>query len=730
MKKKIYLLVVVAMLVVCMASMIACSNTTDATKKGNTTLDISNGIGSTSQELGMQVNSKTAFEVYSSESVTAQQLVGLISVKEVKTGEKAQVTIISKDGSDHYFKVVAPSQGYKEDTYYRIALDSSLQFVAWPEFSEIKFYVPKAGDAIANYKEDVVIVPADFVEVISYDEAKDITTLDYAYAETGKKINVGDVLIADNEGKQTAYYITSREEIDGFYHCTASKPQADDVYEALIIENQSQLNSSVKDDVVSTLDEEAIAKELSEIAEASFGVGNAKFDINAALNDGDVVLEIKMTLPDVIELSETTKADLVLAFKIYSDIEVTTNIAVGSNVKDILSEAKKGVTVAADFNNTLTFEAKVMDDVNLSEATNLDEVIAKIYAMVEGVDESDVEIKVFNWVIPIAEGVADVKLDVKTTMDFAFHGEIGVVSTSTMTFRTTAIYDLESEDKTFDVATDNFSYSLDSIALEAQTNIEIKVGLKADIAFDLLGGVLSIGLRATVGNYNDLYLDIETSNLLEIENGFDVAYGFYFAGGIYYDVGLTYKVASIANGFQSFLGGEQRKQLYSAGSQIMVNSITTESIVVGPSAMDLELKGIQRNIVTNVVDSELTLIDAKTVTLYDANGYVQLADGKISLTEAGAKQALKSYKVTVSVNGVEKDILVSSVAGQEANAGRQIEVAIGEGRGVVTAKYVGGEGLNVTYAGETATIAPEDAIAGSTIIIYVDGVAEKIVYVK
>ena len=56
MKKKIYLLVVVAMLVVCMASMIACSNTTDATKKGNTTLDISNGIGSTSQELGMQVN--------------------------------------------------------------------------------------------------------------------------------------------------------------------------------------------------------------------------------------------------------------------------------------------------------------------------------------------------------------------------------------------------------------------------------------------------------------------------------------------------------------------------------------------------------------------------------------------------------------------------------------------------------------------------------------------------
>ena len=162
----------------------------------------------------------------------------------------------------------------------------------------------------------------------------------------------------------------------------------------------------------------------------------------------------------------------------------------------------------------------------------------------------------------------------------------------------------------------------------------------------------------------------------------------------------------------------------------MVNSITTKSIVVGPSAMDLELKGIQRNIVTNVTDSEPTLIDAKTVTLYDANRYVQLVDGKISLTEAGAKQVLENYKVTVSVNGLEEEILVNSVAGQEANAGRQIEVAIGEGRGVVTAKYVGGEGLNVTYAGETATIAPEDAIAGSTIIIYVDGVAEKIVYVK
>ena len=728
MKKKIYLLVVVAMLVLCMVGMIACSNNdTSANKKDDTGLDVSDGWGSSSKAMSIDASANTSFLIYSSEPVVAQQLYGFVSVVNKKDGTKAQITIVSYKDSDQYFKVVAPTGGYKADSWYKISLIGSLQFVNYQGYDEISFYIPKAGEVIKNYNENVVVVPADFVKVVSYDEKNDTTELTYNYSAAGKKLSVNDVLIAESETDQVAYKITSRDDIDGQYLCTAVSPNADDVYESLIIEESVALNKNVQDNVVNELDTAAIEEELSELAAASFGIGDARFDINASLNDGDISLSINMTLPDVLEIAEDVRADLILEFVLYSDIEVTTNIAVGSKVQEMLQEAKKGVTLTADFNNTLTFEAKIEDNIQINEVQNLDDIIKQIYDMVQGVDNSDVEIKIFNWIIPIAEGIADVKMDAKATMDFAFHGEIGVKSTSTVTFSTSAVYDPEAED-TFDVTTGNFSYSLDTISVFADADIEVKVGLKADIAFDLLGGVLSIGLRGIVGNYNRVFLDAETSNLLNIgKEDLEVAYGFYFAGGIYYSVGLTYKVASLVSGYKPFVEGE--KQLYDAGTKMMVRSITTENIIVGPYEMDLELYGIQEDITTDVVGKDATLIDAKRVTLTDADGYVQLVNGKISLTDEGKTKQLNNKAVTVSVNGVSKTVYVTTVAGVEVNPGEAVVIEIGAGRTNVSLAYVGGNGVKFVYEGASVTIAAEDVVEG-TIIIYVDNIPTKVVYVK
>ena len=77
---------------------------------------------------------------------------------------------------------------------------------------------------------------------------------------------------------------------------------------------------------------------------------------------------------------------------------------------------------------------------------------------------------------------------------------------------------------------------------------ELKVGIDQRVSFDILAGVLGIGLQAELGNYNRIYGYGVTTNLINDEedamNG-----GFYFVGGFYYDVNLTYglKIGSLLN---------------------------------------------------------------------------------------------------------------------------------------------------------------------------------------
>ena len=335
----------------------------------------------------------------------------------------------------------------------------------------------------------------------------------------------------------------------------------------------------------------------------------------------------------------------------------------------------------------------------------------------------------FTWTVPIGNGIADVSFDVKATANFSFSGKLGVESTSSVKFQSTVTYDPSAEKDQVSLNTTKPEFEFETVSGHMEGVAEVKVGLSAEIKFELLAGVLMLGIGADVGNYNRVYAEVVTDNLLESLN---VNGGVYFVGGVYYKIKLLYGISTLKTGSIDLKSDEI--QLYEAGSKYYVNNIESQTITVSAEPVDLKLKGTQTDMVANTKAST-DAVDLTFVSIEDANGYVQLVDGKISLTEAGiaqvANQALKNYTVTVKYGTFKTTITVNSVATIDKNASddsftlTESEV----GTSIAAAEAVYADGSAVVYSINDGVVTISGAKAG-VIFIKVDGSIVAMVVVK
>ena len=716
MNKKVWTILLSVLLIVTMSvCLFACNGTTTTTNdEGSSSFKIRDGQSGSAVTKSVQVSTNASFAVSSTEAIEGKVFEQNIKFVN-KSGEAVAYSPVVVDSKN--FKINAPKAGYSAGWYEIELLDSRLSFSQYDGAKKLSILVVEDSDVNAEVNSNVVYLSAGSAAIYGFASQGTFNTFKFDANIANQTIKMGDtILVQGEDDKYAAYNIWGVEPTAdaGIYTVSYTTPAYDEIYDKFVATSSATLEDGT---VAYANAAEAVEYVTEAVSAVGFNAGPVRVDAN---KDGDTVtLKIQVEVNDVLgEKDGPNSLALVLTFEIASQIEADTNINIGALVK----KEDNDISIKADFKNTLTFGVEVKDGVAISEGSELDAIITKIKKLVTK-DENAVSIPVFNWIVPIGNGVADVNFQVNAVMDFTFSGKLGVESSATAGFAAEVKYNPATGEKSAQVyKADDFS--IDSVSINLDANAAIYLGIEAAIKFELLGGVLSVGVGAEVGNYNRIYGRIETTNLLLEDKA--ALYGYYFEGGIYYDVKFLYSLANIKSGDISFLKGRQEKQLYEAGSQYLVTYLADSNMTISTVGQDVAMNCTYKNIVTGEVVTDLVKIvdpsKVKEVEEQSANNYVEIVDGKIALTAEGLANigAISNYQVKVIADGATAYITVNAVETIEAQVGAQIDVTGFTGAKVVTAEYADGTAIDgLTFTSTTARFTAPDA---GIVVVKVNGV--------
>ena len=717
MNKKVWTILLSVLLIVTMSvCLFACNGTiANNDEEGSSSFRLRDGQSGSTLTKSIQVSSTTSFKVASTETISGGEFEANIKFVNSKTGEAVSYipSLLGKT-----FTIGAPQEGYAAGWYEIELLDSRLSFPQYEGVKKLSISVVADADVNAEINKNVVYLSAGSAAIYGFASQGTFNTFKFNANVANQTIKMGDTILVQGENdKYAAYNIWGVEatEDEGIYTVSYTTPAYDEIYDKFVATSSATLEDG---DVVYANAAEAVEYVTEAVSAVGFNVGPVS--VNAEKEEDVVTLKIAVEVNDVLgDKDGANNLTLILNFTIASQINADTNINIGALVK----KEDNDISIKADFKNTLTFGVEVKDGVAISEGSELDAIITKIKKLVTK-DENAVSIPVFNWIVPIGNGVADVNFQVNAVMDFSFSGKLGVEATATAGFAAEVKYNPATGEKSADVyKTDDFEF--ESVKLDLDANAAIYLGIEAAIKFELLGGVLSVGIGAEVGNYNRIYGTIETTNLLEED--VSALYGYYFEGGIYYDVKFLYSIAKIKSGDISFLGGRQEKQLYDAGSQYLVTYLADSSMTISTVGQDVAMDCTYKNIVTgdNVTNLVKIIDPAKVKEVYEQDSdvnYVEIVDGKIYLTEEGLANISKivNYQVKVSADGATAYITVNAVdVNDAAQAGSEITVTGFTGAKVVTAEYADGTAIDgLTF---TSTAARFTAPKAGIVVVKVNG---------
>jgi len=729
MKKKLLLVVVAILCIATMCfSLIGCSNTENASNKEKSSFSLDGDGVAVGQTKQINAYSTDSFKIVASENMTKDEVSRGIVVSKHGTTDSWFGDVVSVGEGTKTYKLMAPTAGYTVGGWYVIELkDSRLSFVAFEGYTKLRIHIVESGIDFSVFDTTIAV---DSIYLSELDtEAK---TFKFNQGLFSTKVEIGNVLLVEGDnGKYEAYKVVNIQAAandSGFVFIKYDVPEYSEVYTKLVGSDTSKIGTDVAENVEFDTNVEQLEETLLAMASVSFDVSAAKFTISGDLVNDAVVLKIRMTIPDVVPTTDgSNKLDLGFEFTVKSKITSNTDISIGS----LVAAKDQGLTVEANFDNDLTFRVEVVDEANVASETALDEILNKVKDMIQSANDGqdDVEIKVFNWIVPIGNGVADVKFNVSLVMDFSFSGKLGVESTTNVKFDAVAKYNPNAEDgKKFTAEVSSPVASLDSISADISGNIKTLVGIKASVEFELLGGVLSIGVSAMVGNYNNFYGRIDSGNLMAKEvqaNG-----GYYFEGGLCYRVDLLYGIAKIKSGAKTVAEGEIPGTQYDAGSVQEVTVLATTNVDLLPAAKDLVLSCKYNDVKTGAPDVD-GIVDTKLIQLVDGQGYVTIEDGKIALTEKGFNKAaatgISNVKISIKIGMRDFDLYINAVKFDEIRKADSISVVMDVTDATkLTATYVDGTAVDVSYVNGLVKITnPEVGV----IIIYENGVAVKAVNV-
>ncbi|MGN0797551.1 MAG: hypothetical protein ACI4M5_05015 [Christensenellales bacterium] len=484
----------------------------------------------------------------------------LVNVKNKITNESVVATIV-KTGDGQYV-VHAPSGGYQMGQTYVIELGKGVTFAdkQYEGYNSVQFTITSkvaasmsfVGDFKQFFSEEVISI----TNVRTEDDVVNNTTYTcgtMVLQTNGKKLSAGEIIIVTNRDDSTkqAYKVVNIILEEG--SSTAFNyvlPEIGEVYDEFKYSGQEPLteNSNV------TINPAAAIAELeeSDVAMALATTYNVKpsFGINVKKEGDKIVATITITVPGVVTLDNGAKTDLILAVK--NELSAKSDSVLELMKEDENGKKELNFDVSAIITNKITCTATIAANASfdaVADSESLQDIVDKLSALAAESAESDpLEIPLFKWVLPIANGAAQISYDASLAFRLGFSGALNLETVSTLQYEVGAKYSKENGvDAYANRIKSEDDKPFDSVSIEMKGNATLKVGVIQELGFEVLGGVLAIGLQAELGNYNRLYGYFKTENLLQEDAG--AVANLYFEGGFYYDVDLKLgvKIGSLIN---------------------------------------------------------------------------------------------------------------------------------------------------------------------------------------
>lgn len=538
--------------------------------------NLNNGIGGNKSIVLNGADRGITFTVLAGED--RSDIESLITVVNSTTGAVQDVEIVAK-GNGRYI-VYPPAGRYVKGEIYKIIIKDPLCFDGQDsKVKQITFNVTQDSlesvsvvDGILQFDKERVSGQMDyFAKRDNSEQQEKFGTFNLQV--NGAEVNVGDVILVNDKDAQEAYKVEKATKYaDGMMNIAYVKPQMNEVYNEFTVEDSKSLSA---DSNIEIEDEFELieAVENSELANAAVTFFGAKptFNFDVKKVDDAIKVKVSMTIPSVVAIDDF-KTDLVIEF------DCTIKVIANVNVDMEGNEVDAGV-IAYVYNNVET-TVKLQSGYSFSDVTNLTELIEKTAQMEEA--EAGVAAPIFTWVIPIANGAVSVRYQCDLTFSFAFAGSFGVTIDSDFNYMVGATYDKEAGVDTFAQVIDK---KVNSVEVDLSGSAKVKLGLANTLSLDVLAGVLGLGIRAEVGNFNGLYGFMNTGNLLDENN--TVSASVYFEGGFYYDIDLLLaisigKIANISIGDISKAIDITQGEivLYKAGEESVITNITSNNTIV------------------------------------------------------------------------------------------------------------------------------------------------------
>lgn len=543
--------------------------------------------------------------------------------------EAVSVEIKANDG---VYTVWAPNGGYEKGKIYKIVLSNGATFVKYEGVDTIRFSIGNSANNIKinsgylTYGENAVTVwgteKTDGYGVTS--GTMNIQT------NASSAMSAGTIfLIEKNDGTQSAYKVTKAESSgNGLYFVEYVKPDLSEVFEEFEYSATSKLTADSDVDFdymngVETLNNSELAMSIFSMfgSKPEFDISVPEFD-----QDGHVVVDITITVPNVVTVEGYASSDLVITVHNVMDVSANANI----NKETVAEEFSLKATVNNDITTTVTLGA----DGGYTGAVNVPELMDKLVELANESRDDATAIPLFKWTVPIANGVASITYNADLMFRFSVAGDINASAHAQLDYEVGVMY--TKADGIDAYANELEGNGFDDVQVSLGGQAELKVGLRQDLSFDILAGVLGVGIEAEIGNYNRLYGYGESSNLIDEADDY-FAGGVYFEGGFYYDVNLSYgvKIGSLLNLADKVDIADGEIKGYEAGNRYLVLGVGAEVQSYTLSAMNTNIPAIyykeMYDLVTKTRYTEAA--SAEEFTFESSNAALKIENNVIKVTK-------------------------------------------------------------------------------------------------
>ncbi len=513
--------------------------------------------------------------------VTAADPYTVVNVKDDK-GNSVKVDIKAIPNSTNMYRVYPPVGGYEMNKSYVIEVGAKASFVKYPKAKTVKFIIN--SNVVENVRLNGNVTEIDSTLVVSTPKKSGtkedgVTEVGYMAVQTNGQdiLAVGDIFIVTDvyTGKKEAFKVQNIDNNGTVAHITYEKPEFMDIYEEFQSEDEEALSDESNIELYGDKIEEELENTPVAYALATFFGEKPKFDVKVNKVDGNKISAVvSITIPNVVK---TENGSLNLELSVENLLSATASSVMNKDGNHF------SFNIDADVTNEITCRAAISAGASVSKVQNVKELIDKLNAVDKALQgEDDAQVPLFKWILPVANGAAQISYQADLMFRFSFSGQFDVEAKTTLRYNVGASYSNATDPETgkkeglnaYAKANPDNAKGFESVKLELEGRADVRVGVSQEIRFDVLSGVLGVGFQAELGNYNKLYGYMSTTNLLS-EDEKNVVGSAYLDGGFYYDINLNFglKLGSLINLNQNVDIAQGDINLYEAGKRELILSV-------------------------------------------------------------------------------------------------------------------------------------------------------------